>query len=160
MNTYGKVAFATMLWALLAGCAANDGNTDMEEESQANEGENQAPLAVAAALKKTLYYEGACWWLKCANGNDAKGACGYGCSDSKARFARDYESRASCGKVVKVTANGKSVNAKVWDQSCCGRMEGTDKMLDALAIPHGDGTCRGKGDFTYGHGQDSAKFYF
>ncbi|WP_394847079.1 RlpA-like double-psi beta-barrel domain-containing protein [Pendulispora brunnea] len=158
MNTYGKVAFATVLWAMLGGCAANNGDTDTE--SQPNEGENQAAVSAAAAVTKTLYYEGACWWLKCANGNNATGACGYGCSDSQPRFARDYASRASCGTVVKVTANGKSVNAKVWDQSCCSRFEGTDGMLDALAIPHGDGTCTSKGHFTYGYGQKSATFYF
>ncbi|WP_394832926.1 hypothetical protein LVJ94_41140 [Pendulispora rubella] len=145
----------------LTGCAADGGAVD-ENESEPNEGENAAALAApaAAAVAKTLYYEGSCAWLKCANGNDARGACGMGCSDSASRFARDVASRASCGATVKVTRGNKSSNAKVWDQSCCGRMEGTKGLLDALGIGHSDGTCRRRGDFTYGSGQGTATFHF
>jgi len=111
-------------------------------------------------VSKTLYYEGACWWLKCANGNSATGACGYGCSDAGNRLARDYSWRFSCGQQVQVSAKSHSAWAKVWDSSCCGRMEGNDGLLSALTIGHGDGTCKAKGNFTYGWGQNSATFYY
>jgi len=52
------------------------------------------------------------------------------------------------------------VTATVWDQSCCSRFEGTDGLLTALGISHGDGTCAAKGNFTYGFGQASATFVY
>jgi len=129
-------------------------------ESEPNPGEEVQQEITTSSVSKTLYYEGACWWLRCANGNTATGACGYGCSDTRLGFARDYSWRLSCGQSVRVVANGRSVYATVWDQSCCGRFEGTDALMSALAIPHGDGTCVAKGNFTYGWGQAPATFYY
>jgi len=130
------------------------------EESMPNPGEEGGTVTAQASVTKTLYYEGACWWLKCANGNTATGACGYGCSDTRLGFARDYSWRMTCGQAATVSANGRAVRATVWDHSCCGRFEGTDALLDSLAIPHGDGWCSGKGNFGYGYGQATATFTY
>jgi hypothetical protein len=130
------------------------------EESMPNPGEEGGTVTAQASVTKTLYYEGACWWLKCANGNTATGACGYGCSDTRLGFARDYSWRMTCGQAATVSANGRSVRATVWDSSCCGRFEGTDALLDSLAIGHGDGTCTSAGNFTYGYGQATATFTY
>jgi hypothetical protein len=148
---------ASLLVALM-GCGGAVGS----DESLANPGEDDASAVrtAASAVTKTLYYEGSCAWLKCANGNDARGACGLGCSDSGNRFARDYSWRLSCSQRVQVAANGKSVYATVWDQSCCSRMEGNDGLLKALGISHGSGTCTSKGHFTYGYGQATATFTY
>lgn len=147
--------------ALMLGLAACGGAPEATpEESLPNAGEEGGEVTAMASVTKTLYYEGACWWLRCANGNTATGACGYGCSDTRLGFARDYSWRLSCGQAVRVSANGRAVTATVWDHSCCGRFEGTDALLDSLAIPHGDGTCVSKGNFTYGWGQATATFTY
>lgn len=151
-------ALGALGFVALAGCGGALGN----QESLPNPGEEDASAVRTAAstVTKTLYYEGSCAWLRCANGNDARGACGLGCSDSGNRFARDYSYRLSCGQKVQVAANGKSVYATVWDQSCCSRMEGNDGLLKALGISHGSGTCTSKGHFTYGYGQATATFTY
>jgi hypothetical protein len=156
-----KLSIAGLAAALLiglTGCGA--GPEAAAEESLPNAGEESGEVSAMASVTKTLYYEGACWWLRCANGNTATGACGYGCSDTRLGFARDYSWRLSCGQAVRVSANGRAVTATVWDSSCCGRFEGTDALLDSLAIPHGDGTCVSKGNFTYGWGQATATFTY
>ena len=160
----------------MTGCGSTENSQNSDEvsriESMPNPGE-RAPnprkqeeleesslVGATASTSRTLYYEGACWWLKCANGNSAEGACRMGCDDTRKALARDYSWRLSCGQSLKVVANGRSVYATVWDQSCCERFEGTDALLDALAIPHGDGTCSSKYNFTYGWGQAPATFYY
>ncbi|MET0401417.1 MAG: hypothetical protein ABW123_03395 [Cystobacter sp.] len=149
-----------MVAALSFGMTACGGAEPANEESLPNAGEEGGYVHAMASVTKTLYYEGACSWLKCANGNTATGACGYGCSDSRLAFARDSAQRMTCGQSAKVTANGRTVTATVWDQSCCNRFEGTDGLMTALAISHGDGACRGKGNFDYGYGQASATFVY
>jgi hypothetical protein len=144
--------------ALVMGLTACGGASN--EESMPNPGEEGGTVSAQASVTATLYYEGACAWLRCANGNTATGACGYGCSDTRLGFARDYSWRLSCGQAVRVAANGRTVTATVWDHSCCGRFEGTDALLDSLAIGHGDGTCVAKGNFTYGWGQGTATFTY
>lgn len=143
----------------LAGCVGSSGGGD-DTESAANPGEDVGVAASALSVSTTLYYEGACSWLKCANGNSATGACGFGCNDTIKRFARDQSWRMSCGQSVQVTAKGLSTFAAVWDQSCCSRMEGNDALLTALTISHGDGKCTSKGNFTYGFGQNAATFFY
>jgi hypothetical protein len=154
------LSLAGLCAALMMGLAACGAGNDATDESMPNPGEESGQVTAMASVTKTLYYEGKCSWLKCANGNNATGACGYGCSDTRKGLARDSASRLSCGQSVTVAANGRSVKASVWDHSCCGRFEGTDSLLTSLAIPHGDGTCRGKGDFTYGYGQATATFTY
>jgi len=159
MKTRKKEAFGSVAASALIALGGCDMSTALE--SLPNPGEEQGgKLTAAASVSKTLYYEGACWWLRCANGNSATGACGYGCSDSGTRFARDYSWRLSCGRAVQVVAHGRSVYASVWDQSCCGRMEGNDGLMNALGISHGDGTCTAPRRFTYGYGQAPATFYY
>ncbi len=155
-----RFSLGVMLFAVATGLGAC--GTAVSDESLANPGEDDAAAVrtAASSVKTTLYYEGSCAWLKCANGNDARGACGLGCSDSGNRFARDYSWRLSCSQKVQVAANGKSVYATVWDQSCCGRMEGNNGLLTALGISHGNGTCTSKGHFTYGYGQATATFTY
>ena len=155
-----KRTLAGLMVALSLGMTACGAGQAASDESLPNPGEEGGYVTAMASVTKTLYYEGACWWLKCANGNSATGACGYGCSDTKLAFARDSAQRMTCGQSVKVTANGRTVTATVWDQSCCSRFEGTDGLLKALAISHGDGTCASKGNFTYGYGQASATFVY
>jgi hypothetical protein len=152
-------AFAmTMGAAVLLGLTACGGEANTE--SMPNPGEEGGAVTAQASVSKTLYYEGACWWLQCANGNSATGACGYGCSDTRLGLARDYSWRLTCGQSVQVVANGRSAWATMWDSSCCGVFEGTDGLLDTLAISHGDGWCSGAGNFGYGYGQAAATFYY
>jgi hypothetical protein len=153
-------AFTGILGAALVLALTGCGEAGNNEESMPNPGEQDGRVTAQASVTKTLYYEGACWWLKCANGNTATGACGYGCSDTRLGFARDYSWRMTCGQAATVSANGRSVRATVWDSSCCGRFEGTDALLDSLAIGHGDGTCASAGNFTYGYGQATATFTY
>ncbi|HSP79766.1 MAG TPA: hypothetical protein VLQ93_14635 [Myxococcaceae bacterium] len=153
-------ALTGVLGAALVMALTGCGGASNNEESMPNPGEEGGTVSAMASVTKTLYYEGACWWLKCANGNNATGACGYGCSDTRLGLARDYSWRLSCGQSVKVAANGRSANAIVWDSSCCGVFEGTDALLDTLAIPHGDGWCSGAGNFGYGYGQATATFTY
>lgn len=155
-----KLTLAGLMAVLSFGMTACGAGDMASDESLPNPGEEGGYVTAMASVTKTLYYEGACAWLKCANGNSATGACGYGCSDTRLAFARDSAQRMTCGQSVKVTANGRTVTATVWDQSCCSRFEGTDGLLKALAIPHGDGTCASKGNFTYGYGQASATFVY
>jgi len=158
MKTLTLAGLGAVMLLGLTGCGAGD--SAASDESLPNPGEEGGRVSALASVTKTLYYEGKCSWLKCANGNTATGACGYGCSDTRLGFARDSAQRLSCGQSVRVVANGKSVYATVWDHSCCSRFEGTDALLKSLAIPHGDGTCVSKGNFTYGYGQASATFYY
>nr|AXM42958.1 hypothetical protein [Myxococcus fulvus] len=157
MKTLGFAGLCAALMIGLTGCGDGGNATD---ESMPNPGEESGVVKAMASVTATLYYEGSCAWLKCANGNDATGACGYGCSDTRLGFARDSASRLSCGQSVTVAANSKSVKATVWDHSCCSRFEGTKSLLTSLSISHGDGTCRGKGDYTYGYGQATATFTY
>lgn len=151
----GLWGFGAALLISMTGCVG-----ESSDESLANPGEDVGAESFAASVSKTLYYEGKCSWLMCANGNNATGACGYGCTDTGNRLARDLASRLSCGQSVQVVANGRSVYAKVWDHSCCSVFEGNKGLLTALAIGHGDGTCVSKGNFTYGYGQAPATFYY
>jgi hypothetical protein len=139
----------------LTGCGTGD---MASTESLPNPGEEGGKVTAMASITKTLYYEGACWWLKCATGTAALGACGYGCSDTRVGLARDYATRMSCGASVRVSANGRTATAIVWDSSCCGRFEGTKPLMNALAIGSGDGTCTSSRSFTYGYGQATATF--
>lgn len=154
MSKLAVVGMGAALLLGLVGCGGKD------VESEPNMGEESEVVGTTGSVSATLYYEGACWWLRCANGNDATGACGYGCSDTRLAFARDYSWRLSCGQAVRVVANGRSVYASVWDQSCCGRFEGTNALLNELAIPHGDGTCTPPRNYTFGWGQAPATFYY
>jgi hypothetical protein len=157
-----KAIMSAGLWGVgaallvsLTGCVGEG-----SDESQPNPGEDVEVAVSATSVSKTLYYEGACAWLKCANGNNATGACGYGCTDTGNRLARDYSWRLTCGQSVQVVSNGRSVYATVWDHSCCGVFEGNNGLLTSLAIGHGDGTCVSAGNFTYGYGQAAATFYY
>ncbi len=157
MKILDVVGLCAALVIGLTGCGAGN---DTSDESLPNPGEESGTVTAMATVTATLYYEGSCAWLRCANGNQATGACGYGCLDTRLGLARDSASRLSCNQAVTVAANGRSARATVWDHSCCSRFEGTDALLTSLAIGHGDGTCRGKGDFTYGYGQATATFTY
>jgi hypothetical protein len=93
-------------------------------------------------------FEGSCAWLRCANCNNATGACGYGCIDSEARLAWKFSaSTRPCGRQLQVVnrSNGRSTYAKVWDQSCCGRWEGTQQVMTNLGAGYGSGACSSSG---------------
>jgi hypothetical protein len=93
-------------------------------------------------------YEGSCAWLRCVNCNNATGACGYGCLDTEARLAWKFSaSTRPCGRMLRVVNrnNGRSTYARVWDQSCCGRWEGTRQVMINLGAGYGDGACNNTG---------------
>lgn len=153
---------ALLALLLISGCGEGEVESPADSDELVDDivpedptADNSLDRATFASLGKTLYYEGKCWWLKCTNHNNATGACGYGCRDDVPRLCRDYRSRWSCGRTVKVVRQGRVAWPKVWDTSCCGRMEGNHNLLNRLAIPHGDGAC-GK----YGWGQGYAYFYW
>jgi hypothetical protein len=120
-------------------------------------------------------YEGSCAWLRCVLCNNATGACGYGCIDTEARIAWKFSaSTRPCGRMLQVVnrSNGRSTYARVWDQSCCGRWEGTRQLMSNLGAGYGDGACTSSGScascprtygscWGYGYGRiSSADVYY